>query len=113
MLSNSENEILIYQTDDKETQIDVKLEHETVWLTQRQMADLFNTTPQNITIHLKRIYQEKELLESSTCKEYLQVQKEGKRDVKRKQQYYNLDAIISIGYRLNSIRGTQFRLGTA
>lgn len=109
MLTNSGNEILIYQTDDKETRIDVKLEHETVWLTQRQMADLFKTTPQNITIHLKKIYREKELQEFSTCKEYLQVQKEGKREVKRKQQFYNLDAIISIGYRINSIRGTQFR----
>ena len=73
------------------------------------MSELFNTTPQNITLHLKRVYEEGEISEKATCKEYLQVQKEGQRQVKRKQQVYNLDAILSVGYRINSKRGTQFR----
>ncbi|MDQ3021027.1 MAG: virulence protein RhuM/Fic/DOC family protein [Bacteroidota bacterium] len=103
-------EIIIYKTKGKETQIEVKFEQETVWLTQRQMSDLFNTTPQNITVHLKNIFKEKELEEKSTCKDYLQVQMEGTREIKRKQRFYNLDAIISIGYRVNSKRGTQFRI---
>ena len=77
------NEVIIYQTLDKQTQIDVRFEGDTVWLTQKQIASLFQTTPQNITIHLKRVYSEVEIEEGSTCKEYLQVQKEGKRLVKR------------------------------
>jgi death-on-curing family protein len=103
------NQIEIYQTKDKQTEIEVKFEEETVWLTQKNMAELFQTTPQNITIHLKNVYKAGELQEVGTCKEYLQVQKEGKRRVERKQQVYNLDAILSVGYRINSIRGTQFR----
>lgn len=103
------NPIEIYQTEDKQTQIEVKFEGDTVWLTQKQMGVLFQTTPQNITIHLRNVYKSGELQEVATCKEYLQVQKEGKREVARKQQVYNLDAILSIGYRINSKRGTQFR----
>lgn len=103
------SEIILYQTPDHQTELQVKFEGETVWLTQRQMAELFQTTPQNITIHLKRIYNEDEVAENLTCKEYLQVQKEGKRLIKRKQLVYNLDAILSVGYRINSKRGTQFR----
>lgn len=102
--------IELYKSEDGEVQLEIRLEEDSVWATQRQMAELFNTTPQNITIHLKRIYQEGELNENSTCKEYLQVQMEGKRKVQRKQLSYNLDAILSVGYRINSQRGTQFRI---
>ena len=105
----SKGEILIYKGDDGTHQMEVRLEEETVWLTQKQMADLFQTTPQNITIHLKKVYKSRELQEIATCKEYLQVQIEGKREVERKQLAYNLDAILSVGYRINSKRGTQFR----
>lgn len=103
------NQIEIYQTKDKRTEIEVRFEEETVWLTQKNMAELFQTTPQNITIHLKNVYKSHELQEIGTCKEYLQVQTEGKRRVERKQQIYNLDAVLSVGYRINSKRGTQFR----
>lgn len=89
--------------------LEVRFEGDTVWLTQRQMAELFRTTAQNITLHLKKVYKEQEIEQKSTCKEYLQVQKEGKRSVQRKQLAYNLDAILSVGYRINSKRGTQFR----
>lgn len=106
----NKGEIIIYKTNDGNTSIDVKLEEETVWLTQAQMAELFNTTPQNITLHIKNLYNEKELNKLSTCKEFLQVQKEGKRDIKRHQSFYNLDVIISVGYRVKSQRGTQFRI---
>ncbi len=97
----------IYKDKDNQTQIDVRIEGDTVWLTQKQMAELIKTTPQNVTIHLKKIYKEAEVLESATCKDYLQVQQEGKRMVERVQRMYNLDAIISIGYRVNSKRDTQ------
>ena len=86
-----ENKIVIYQTEDGQTQIDVRLENETVWLTQAQMAELFEKTPQNITMHIRNAYNEGELEKESTCKEYLQVQTEGKRKVKRIQKYYDLD----------------------
>jgi prophage maintenance system killer protein len=104
-----ENQIEIYQGSDGQTQIEVKFEQETVWLTQKQMADIFQTTPQNITLHLNRIYKESEVDKESTCKDYLQVQQEGRRLVKRNQKFYNLDAILSVGYRINSKQGTQFR----
>lgn len=81
---DNKTEILMYQTDDGETKIEVKIEDETVWLTQAQMAELFQTTPQNITLHIKNIYEEAELEELSTCKDYLQVRQEGNRTVKRK-----------------------------
>ena len=105
-----ENKIVIYQTEDGQTQIDVRLENETVWLTQAQMAELFERTPQNITMHIRNAYNEGELEKESTCKEYLQVQTEGKRRVKRIQKYYDLDVIISVGYRVHSKRGTAFRI---
>ena len=105
-----ENKIVIYQTEDGQTQIDVRLENETVWLTQAQMAELFEKTPQNITMHIRNAYNEGELEKESTCKEYLQVQTEGKRKVKRIQKYYDLDVIISVGYRVHSKRGTSFRI---
>ena len=104
------NKIVIYQTEDGQTQIDVRLENNTVWLTQAQMAELFEKTPQNVTMHIRNAYNEGELDKSSTCKEYLQVQTEGKRTVKRIQKYYDLDVIISVGYRVHSKRGTAFRI---
>jgi hypothetical protein len=88
----------------------VRLENETVWLTQAQMAELFEKTPQNITMHIGNAYKEGELEKESTCKEYLQVQQEGKRKVTRKVKYYDLDVIISVGYRVHSKRGTAFRI---
>lgn len=105
-----EDQIVIYQTEDGQTQIDVRVENETVWLTQAQMAELFEKTPQNITIHIRNAYNEGELDPKSTCKEYLQVQKEGERNVARKIKYYDLDVIISVGYRVKSQRGTAFRI---
>ena len=102
-------QILIYEDADKA--VDVRLDEgrETVWLTQRQMAEVFDVKPQNITIHLKNIYAEEELVEEGTCKEFLQVQIEGGRKVKRARLHYNLDAIISVGYRVNSRRAVRFR----
>ncbi len=85
-----DQKIVIYQTEDGKTQIDVRLENETVWLTQAQMAELFEKTPQNITMHIGNAYKEGELERESTCKEYLQVQQEGKRKVSRRVKYYDL-----------------------
>ncbi len=104
------SEILMYQTEDGNVKINVVFEDETVWLTQSQMAELFQTTPQNITTHIKNIYVEGELEQDSTCKDFLQVRKEGRRTVSRNQKFYNLDVIISVGYRVKSLRGTQFRI---
>ena len=103
------SEILFYQTEDGRTRIQVRLEDETVWLTQADMAQLFQTTPQNITLHLKNIFQEGELEEESTCKDFLQVQTEGGRAVRRTRSFYNLDVIISVGYRVKSRVATRFR----
>ena len=104
------NEIIIYQDDDASTHIEVRIEDETVWLTQVQMVELFMSTRQNINLHINNIYRERELAFDSTVKEYLTVQQEGNRSVKRALDYYNLDLIISVGYRVNSLRGTQFRI---
>jgi len=103
------NEILIYRSNDNDVQIDVKFEHDTVWLTQQQMALLFSQTKQNISLHISNCFNEGELDRVSTVKESLTVQKEGNRNVKRNVQYYNLDVIISVGYRVKSKQGTQFR----
>ena len=105
-----ENKIIIYQTEDGQTQIDVRLENETVWLTQAQMVELFQTTKQNVSLHLNNLYKEGELKKEGTVKEYLTVQQEGKRNVSRKVKYYDLDVIISVGYRVKSKRGTAFRI---
>ena len=102
-------DIIIYQTEDGLTKIDVKIENETVWLSQQQMAELYNTTKQNISLHIKNIFDEEELNEDSTVKEFLTVQKEGNRNVERKVKYYNLDMIISLGYRIKSKIATNFR----
>ena len=101
--------IIIYQTENGQTKLEVRLENETVWLTQKLMAELFQTTPQNITIHLKNIFEEGELNEEATCKDFLQVRKEGERTIERNQKFYNLDAIISVGYRIKSNVATRFR----
>lgn len=103
------SQIIIYNTDNGETKIEVRLENEKVWLTQRRMAELFQTTSQNITIHLNNIFSEGELLEEATCKDFLQVRIEGNREVRRTQKFYNLDAIISVGYRIKSGVATKFR----
>ncbi|MFA5297373.1 MAG: virulence RhuM family protein [Lutibacter sp.] len=108
-MKENKSQIIIYQTENGETKLDVRFQDETVWLTQKLMAELFQTTSQNITIHLKNIFEEGELDESATCKDFLQVQKEGNREVKRKQKFYNLDAIISVGYRIKSHVATKFR----
>lgn len=105
-----QSQIEIYKANDGSTQISVQFEQDTVWLTQAQMAELFETTSQNITMHLKSVYNDQELDEKATCKDFLQVRKEGTRTVKRKQLHYNLDAIISVGYRVRSKRATQFRI---
>jgi hypothetical protein len=97
-------EFILYQTEDGKTRIQVRLENETVWLTQAAMAELFQTTPQNITLHIKAICAEGELPEGATCKEYLQVRSEGGRTVNRKLKHYNLDMILAVGYRVSSNR---------
>lgn len=104
------SKFLIYSTSNSQVRVDVYLEDDTVWLTQKSMAEMFQTTPQNITIHLKNIYDSQELQELATCKDFLQVRKEGERTVERTQKFYNLDAIISVGYRVNSSKATQFRI---
>jgi hypothetical protein len=104
------SEIILYQTEDGRTRLEVKLENNTVWLSQAQIAELFQTTPQNITLHLKSIFAEGELSEAATCKDYLQVRLEGKRSIQRQIRHYSLDAIIAVGYRVQSRRGTQFRI---
>lgn len=103
-------EIIIYQPDDKSTQLEVHIEEETVWLSQKQMSVLFDCSVDNVGLHLKNIYNDEELQESETSEDFSAVQKEGNRFVKRKVVCYNLDAVISVGYRVNSKRGTQFRI---
>lgn len=103
------NNIIIYKLENGKTKIDVKLENETVWLSQQQMAELYNTTKQNISLHIKNIFEEEELSEDSTVKEFLTVQKEGNRNVERSVIFYNLDMIISLGYRIKSKVATNFR----
>ena len=104
-----DNKIVIYQTEDGQTQIDVRLENETVWLTQAQMAELFQTDRTSIVRHINNIYKVEELDRKSTGAKIAQVQTEGKRNVKRNIPYFNLDMIISVGYRVNSKRGVKFR----
>ena len=106
---DNNNQIIIYQTDDDQTQIDVRLENETVWLTQSQMAELFQTDRTSIVRHINKIYADDELDRDSTCAKIAQVQKEGQRTVRRSIPYFNLDMIISVGYRVNSKRGVKFR----
>lgn len=104
------DEIILYRPDELAEHIEVRIEEETVWLSQQQMATLFNQTKQNISLHINNCFKEGELEKASTVKESLTVQKEGNRSVKRKIEYYNLDVIISVGYRVKSKQGTQFRI---
>lgn len=106
----NQNSFILYTTPEGAVKLNVLLQDETIWLTQKAMGILFDTTPQNITIHLKNIFESSELEEEATCKEFLQVQMEGGREVSRKQKMYNLDVIISVGYRVNSTKATQFRI---
>ena len=107
---DNRGKIVIYQTKDGKTSIDVKLENETVWLNQVQMAELFQTDRTSVVKHVNNIYKSEELEKDSTCAKIAQVQMEGNRTIKRHIIYYNLDMIISVGYRVNSMRGTQFRI---
>ncbi len=104
-----DSQILIYQTESGNTKVEVRLEGETLWLTQKLMGELFQTTKQNISLHLQNIYDEGELSEDSTVKDFLTVQNEGGRQVNRTKKFYNLDAIISVGYRIKSNVATRFR----
>ena len=106
---NVNNQILIYQTEDGQTQVDVHMENETVWLTQAQMAELFQTDRTSIVRHINNIYKVEELERESTCAKIAQVQMEGNRKVTRSIPYFNLDMIISVGYRVNAKRGVKFR----
>ena len=108
-MTENNTQIIIYQTESGVTKLEVRIENETVWLSQKLMAALFQTTPQNVTIHLKNIFEEGELIESATCKDFLIVRIEGSREVNRTIEYYNLDAIISVGYRIKSNVATRFR----
>jgi len=103
------SELLMYETEDGKTRIECRFSGETLWMSQAQMAELFQTTPQNITLHLKALYEEGEINRATTSKDFLQVRTEGKRSVHRTVQYYNLDAVLAVGYRVRSLRGTQFR----
>jgi hypothetical protein len=107
MQNNSQ--IIIYQTQDGKTKLDVRLENETAWLTQKQMVELFQSSKQNISHHINSIYEEGELQQGATVKKYLTVQTEGTRNVTRELEYYNLDMIISVGYRVKSHIATRFR----
>ena len=105
----TDDNVVVYSTDDNTLRLDVQLSDDTVWLTQQQMADLFQSSRTNIVEHIKHIYKDNELQEVATCRNFRQVQKEGNRMVSRQLPCYNLDMIISVGYRVNSIRGIQFR----
>lgn len=107
--SEKTGQILIYQTEKGDTRIDVYFEEDTIWMTQRSMAELYQTSPQNITQHIGHIYEDGELDEAATCKNYLQVQTEGDRQVQRMPKFYNLDMILAVGYRVRSNVGTHFR----
>ncbi|MDM8110634.1 virulence RhuM family protein [Phascolarctobacterium faecium] len=106
----NEIQFLLYNTPDENIKVNVIVKDETLWLTQKTMAELFECTPDNISLHLKNIYKERELEEQATAEEISVVQKEGKREVRRKTKFYNLDAIISVGYRVNSQKATKFRI---
>ena len=103
------NKIIIYNTEDGKSKINLKLEDGTVWLNQLQIAELFQTTKQNISKHIKAIFEDDELSEVSTVNYQLTVQKEGKREIERNIAFYNLDMILAVGYRVRSPRGVQFR----
>jgi len=104
-----DNEIAFYQSEDGRVNIEVLYDVDNIWLTQKKIAELFNTTPQNITQHIKNIYKDGEIDEIATCKDFLQVQKEGEREISRTVTCYSLELVIAVGYRVNSARGAEFR----
>jgi len=110
METQSKGEIILYKSPEGDTQIDVKLEEDTVWLTQEQICRLFNKVKSTVSYHITSIFKEGELSKSSTVRKFRTVQIEGKRKIERELEYYNLDVIISVGYRVNSKRVTKFRI---
>lgn len=102
-------EFLLYETEDGRSRVECRFAEDTLWLSQAMLAELFQTSPQNITLHLKALYAEGEIVPEATCKSYLQVRSEGERKVRRNVRFYNLDVILAVGYRVRSARGTQFR----
>ncbi len=109
-LESSKGQFLVYRADDGTLKLDVCFEEGSVWLTHQLMAELFQTTKQNISLHIQNIYEEKELFPEATVKKYLTVRPEGTREVKRLLDYYNLDMILSVGYRVKSTVATRFRI---
>lgn len=109
-LTTGKSEMIVYRAEDGSVRVDVRLEDETLWLTQASMAELFQTTQQNISLHIQNIYEEGELESGATYKDHLLVRREGNRDVQRAVGHYNLDMIISVGYRVKSLIATQFRI---
>lgn len=103
-------EILVYQAEDGRVKLEVRMQYETLWLTQQMIAELFQTTVPNISIHIRNIFEEGELTPEATVKKFLTVRREGNRDVRRELDYYNLDMIISVGYRVKSLIATRFRI---
>jgi hypothetical protein len=110
MKNEPQSPVLLYQASDGATRLEVRMEDETVWLSQNQMVELFQTTKQNVSLHIQNLFAEGELDRTATVKEYLTVRQEGSRQVSRSVEHYNLDVIISVGYRVKSHRGTQFRI---
>jgi len=110
MSNEPQSQFLLYQTSDGQTRLEVRLENETVWLSQNQMAELFQTSIPNVSMHIRNLFAEGELQEAATVKNFLTVRQEGSRQVSRSVEHYNLDVIISVGYRVKSHRGTQFRI---
>ncbi len=106
----SKSQFLVYRDESGQARIDVRFDGDTVWLTQAQLAELFNTSQQNVSLHIRNIYEEDELTPTATHKEYLSVRSEGTRDVSRKRAHYNLDMIISVGYRVRSKTATAVRV---
>ena len=104
------NNMIIYVSKDGNVKVDVNIQNEDIWMSQDVMANLYDTTKQNISYHLNNIFKEKELDKSLTVKDFLTVQNEGNREVKRNIEHYNLDAIIAVGYRINSKKATEFRI---
>ena len=102
-------EIVVYEAPDGEVRVEARPEQETVWLSQRDMAAVFDTTPENVLMHLRNVFSSEELEAEATTKDFLVVRTEGRRQVRRRIRHYNLDAIISVGYRVNSRRGVRFR----
>lgn len=108
--TENQNQVLIYQAEDGSFQTEVRLESDTIWLSQKQMSELFNTSTDNIGLHIKNVYADGELSEQATTEDFSVVRLEGKRKINRRVKHYNLDTIISVGYRVNSKQGTQFRI---